>query len=339
MEDNIGLGRAFEMNAASASAGPTFRPRLLERRARLQAAANSVSAAYLNDLLAEVDSALQKIDAGTYGQCETCHDPIDADWLEHNPLARFCLDHLSPAELQAHQQDLELATQIQSTLLPPRKIALEAWDTHYRYVPAGAVGGDYCELTVGDGKSLFFAVGDVAGKGVAASLLMTHLSAIFRSLLSLDLPLHDVVSRANRLFCEGTAPAQYATLVCGRATEDGVELCNAGHCRPLLLQRTGTQRLDATGLPLGLFCTGQYGVNFVRLEAGESLVLYSDGITEARDPMGEEYQEERLIRSLRDHGQAGVDAMTDSVLRDVLRFCDTQPPTDDMTLLILRRRC
>src|SRR6202043_3987103 len=82
------------------------------------------------------------------------------------------------------------------------------WETHYRYQPAGAVGGDYCEIVAsGDGTSLFFAVGDVAGKGVAASLLMTHLSAIFRSLLSLDLPLTDLISRANRLFCESTAPA------------------------------------------------------------------------------------------------------------------------------------
>ena len=76
------------------------------------------------------------------------------------------------------------------------------------------MGGDYCELIVlSNGKSLFFAVGDVAGKGVAASLLMTHLSAIFRSLLSLDLSLTDMISRANRLFCESTAQAHYATLV------------------------------------------------------------------------------------------------------------------------------
>ena len=233
------------MNAASTSVGYTFRPRLLERRARLQAAAGSVSAAYLDDLIAQVDAALGRIDSGSYGLCETCHDEIEADRLESNPLVRFCLDHLSQAELHAHQQDLELATQIQSKLLPPRDVALESWDTEYRYEPVGAVGGDYCDMVVlGDGKSLFFAVGDIAGKGVAASLLMTHLSAIIRSLLSLDLPLAEMVSRANRLFCESTAPAHYATLVCGRATASGVELCNAGHCTPLLLMPHATQRLD-----------------------------------------------------------------------------------------------
>jgi phosphoserine phosphatase RsbU/P len=217
--------------------------------------------------------------------------------------------------------------------------AMECWDTQYRYEPVGAVGGDYCELIVlEDGKSLFFAVGDVAGTGVAASLLMTHLSAIFRSLLSLDLSLADLVSRANRLFCESTAPAHYATLVCGRTTALGVELCNAGHCTPLLLRRDATHRLDATGLPLGLFCGGQYTVRHLSLGAGESLVLYSDGITEAQDPAGDEYQEERLIHSLRDHSEQGAEAMADSVLRDVARYRQTRPPADDMTLLIVRRR-
>jgi phosphoserine phosphatase RsbU/P len=330
---------AIEMASASASTGYAYRPQLIERRARLEAASASVSAAYLADLIAEIDSALGRIDAGSFGLCETCHDAIEADRLEGNPLVRFCLDHLSQAEMLAHQQDLDLATQIQSKLLPPRDIALESWDTQYRYAPVGAVGGDYCELiALGDGKSLFFAVGDVAGKGVAASLLMTHLSAIFRSLLSLDLALGDMVSRANRLFCESTAPAQYATLACGRATADGVELCNAGHCAPLLLQRDATRRLDPNGLPLGLFCGGEYTVKRISLGDGESLVLYSDGITEAQDPDGEEYQEARLIRSLRDRVEQGAGAMADSVLRDVAQFRQTRPPVDDMTLLIVRRR-
>jgi sigma-B regulation protein RsbU (phosphoserine phosphatase) len=316
-----------------------FRPQLLQRRARVQAASRSIAAADLNYLIAEIDAALQRIDNGSYGLCETCHDSIEADRLERNPLIRFCLDHLSEGELRAHQQDLELAMQIQAKLLPPRGIALEKWDTHYRYEPAGAVGGDYCELIVlGDGQSLFFAVGDVAGKGVAASLLMTHLNAIFRSLLSLDLPLADVISRANRLFCESTAEAHYATLVCGRATERGVELCNAGHCTPLLLRQEATERFDATGLPLGLFCGGRYTVRHINLEEGDGLALYSDGITEAQNPEGNEYGEERLIRSLRDHFGQDAGAMADGVLRDVARFRGARPPNDDTTLLIVRRR-
>jgi sigma-B regulation protein RsbU (phosphoserine phosphatase) len=247
------------------------------------------------------------------------------------------LDHLTRAELRAHQYDLDLAMQIQSNLLPAKDIALEYWDTQYRYEPAGAVGGDYCELIALDSKSVFFAVGDVAGKGVAASLLMAHLSAIFRSLLSLDLSLTDLVSRANQLFLENTDPAHYATVVCGRATPDGIELCNAGHCTALLLRKGATQRLGATGLPLGLVRGAQYTLRRLSLDVGDSLILYSDGITEAQDPAGDEYKEERLVISLRKHFDQGADAMADNVLRDVARFCKTSPPADDLTLLIVRR--
>ena len=170
------------MNSASPSAAYLLRPQILERRARLEAAATtSASAAYVHDLLAEVDAALERIEKGTFGLCETCHDSIEADRLAADPMVRFCLDHLSRREQRLHEQDLELANQIQTRLLPKSDLVLERWETHYHYAPLGPVGGDYCEVTASqDGKSVFFAVGDVAGKGVAASLLMTHLSAILR---------------------------------------------------------------------------------------------------------------------------------------------------------------
>ena len=327
------------MNPASAALIHELRPKIIERRARLEAAARSVSAEYVNDLLAEIDTALRRIDSGSYGLCETCHDPIEVDRLERNPLERFCLDHLTADELRAHEQDLELATQIQSSLLPARDISTRDWKTHYRYEPAGVVGGDYCEIvSLNDGKSLFFAVGDVAGKGVAASLLMTHLSAIFRSLLSLSLPLAEVISRANRLFCESTPSTHYATLAAGLATEQGVDLCNAGHCSPLLLRRGGTDRIEATGLPLGLFCDCRHTVRHIPLAPGDSLVLYTDGITEAQDPAGNQYDEERLIRSLHSHTMRDPLGMVEGLLADVARFCDTQPRQDDITLLVVHRR-
>ena len=247
----------------------------------------------------------KRIDHSAYGLCEVCHEPIEADCLCRNPLARLCLDHLSSQELKAHAQDLELATQIQAGLLPGRDTVTESWETHYRYEPAGVVSGDYCEIAA-SGDSQFFALGDVAGKGVAASLLMTHLSAIFRSLRSLEMPFTEVISRANRLFCESTPATHYATMVAGQTTARGANLCNAGHCRPLLLRRHGTERIDSTGLPLGLFCNGRYAFREIRMDPGDSLILYSDGITEAQDPEGTLYEEERLIQALRSHANEGV---------------------------------
>jgi sigma-B regulation protein RsbU (phosphoserine phosphatase) len=326
------------MITASPSLIRDFRPRIIEKRARLQAAAQAVSAEYLGELLAEVDAALQRIDDGTYGICEACHDTIEADRLQQNPLVRFCLDHLSTEQRRAHEQDLELATEIQSRLLPARDITAGAWGTHFRYQPAGVVGGDYCEIVPSnDVASLFFAMGDVTGKGVAASLLMSHLSAIFRSLLLLNLPLAEMIMRANRLFCESTPVTHYATLVAGRTTGSGVDLCNAGHCSPLLLRRDGTERVDSTGLPLGLFCDSQYTIRHVALDLRDKLVLYSDGITEAQDPGGEAYEEDRLIGSLRAQVEENAGVLVDAVLGDVACFRRGAPQQDDMTLLVLWR--
>jgi sigma-B regulation protein RsbU (phosphoserine phosphatase) len=326
------------MTPATAAAASLLRPQILARRARLEAAAASVSADYVRDLLAEVDAALERIDAGTYGLCESCHDTIEADRLQANPMVRFCLDHLNATERNAHQQDLDLATQIQTRLLPPCSFALKEWDTHYHYEPVGAVGGDYCEVTaLEDDGSLFVAVGDVSGKGVAASLLMTHLSAILRSLLSLRLPLAELMSRANRVFCESTLSNHYATLVCGRATARGVELCNAGHCPPLLLRRDAIERPPSAGLPLGLFCGSLYPVIEVSLAEGESLVLYSDGLSEAENAEGGEFGEAGLSHSLRRHFGGSAKALADGVMQDVGQFRGACRPTDDLTLLVVRR--
>src|ERR1700738_4408323 len=113
------------MNPTMATTSYTFRPQLGEEGSRLLAASCSVSEDYLNHLIAEVDAALERIEAGSFGRCETCNDPIEADRLELNPLCRFCLDHLSQAELACHQEDLDLATQIQSRLLPKRNISFD----------------------------------------------------------------------------------------------------------------------------------------------------------------------------------------------------------------------
>jgi sigma-B regulation protein RsbU (phosphoserine phosphatase) len=328
------------MAGTSPTAVSILRPQILDRRRRLEAAATAVSSPHLDALLAEVDAALDRIDKGLYGLCETCHEPIETERLFADPLVRVCLDHLSEAERRAHEGDLELAARIQAKLLPPRALPLEGWETHYQYEAAGPVGGDYCEVMTQDNdRSFFFAVGDVAGKGIAASLLMTHLSATLRSLLSLSLPMPEVMSRANRLFCEGTLASHYATLVCGRVAEDhGVEICNAGHCPPLIVGDGGVQRVESPGLPLGMFCHGEYPGMKIAVASGESLVLYTDGVTEARDPEGNEFGEDRLIGALSRHSGLGAQDLTDVVLSDLSHFRRGAPAADDLTLLVIRRR-
>ncbi len=318
-----------------------LRNELQERRQRLEAAlAGSGENATLAQLLQEVDAALERMGSGTYGICETCHDPIEKDRLIADPLVRYCLDHLTPAQQHALEEDLELASRIQRGLLPPQGLRLADWHVHYHYEPAGLVSGDYCDLIHSENRNgeLYFLLGDVAGKGVAASMLMSHLHAMFRSLTSVGLPLDQLVGLANRVFCESTTAGQYATLVCGRAGRSGeVELCNAGHLPALLVRRGEVVRIEATGLPVGLFSNGQYSVKKVKLGAGDSLFLYTDGVTETRDRSGTEYGVERLAKFISQRDGLAPEALTASCLKELKAFSAGAPKTDDLTIMVLRR--
>jgi sigma-B regulation protein RsbU (phosphoserine phosphatase) len=314
---------------------------LLDRRQRLEAAIGELGDnAHLVRLLQEVDAALERMDQGTYGLCDVCHEPVEAGRLLADPLVRNCLDHLTPDEQRALEQDLSLASQIQSTLLPQQHLSLNGWEICYHYEAAGSVSGDYCDLvnSESEGKDLFFFFGDVSGKGVAASMLMAHLHAIFRSLTTIGLPLDQLVERANRVFCESTMSTHYATLVCGKVGQSGeMEICNAGHCPPLLVRGGEIIRLEATGLPVGLFGDGPYSVKKEQLARGDSLILYTDGLSEARNGLYDEYGVERLSHLVRDHHELPPQALIQTCLKDLRAFQSGASKTDDLTIMVIRR--
>jgi len=318
-----------------------LRAQLVDRRERLSAAVETFAdSGHLVNLLRQVDAALERMDQGVFGLCEECHESIERDRLLANPLLRFCVDHLDKAQRDALQQDLELASRIQVGLLPSTEFRSRHWEACYHYEPAGAVSGDYCELLApAEGSDrLFFSVGDVSGKGVAASLLMAHLHAIFRSLESADLPLKEIVERANRIFCGSTIPSAFATLVCGRAGQSGeVEICNAGHCPPLVFPDGAGARVEATGLPLGLFASGEYRVHKLRLRPNQGLLLYTDGLTEATNTAGEEFGAGRLSDFLDRHSHLPAPELVRSCRRALLEFTGTAPAKDDVTIMIVRR--
>jgi len=316
-----------------------FRSQLIERRGRIEAVRNSAGESPdLARLLGEVDAALERMERGTYGLCETCHDPVERDRLMADPLVTLCIDHLNAGQRRALEHDLELASAIQARLLPTRDLAAHGWNVHYRYQPAGPVSGDFCDLAADGGERLFFAVGDVAGKGVAASLLMSHLHATFRTLLEPGAPAAGMVERANRLFCASTLASHYATAVCGFAHRSGeIEIANAGHCPPLVLRCGTLETVPATGLPLGLFSDSSYSAARLRLEPGDSLILYTDGVTEARNPADKEYGPERLAALLSGCTQTHPRALATAWLKDFDAFLDGARQSDDVTLMVLGR--
>lgn len=317
-----------------------MREQLLERRVRLEtAAADDGEAAQIRHLLEEVDAALARIDDATYGICQVCQDPVEAERIFADPLVCVCLGCLSTTQRRALEEDLELAANIQAGLLPPRALAHDGWQISYHYEAASLVSGDYCDVVRADDGSLYFMLGDVAGKGVAASLLMSQLHAMFRALIPVGLPLSHLVARASRIFCESTLPTHYATLVTGRADASGeVEICNAGHLPPLHLRREGSATLiEATGLPVGIFCNEEFTSTKFDMSPGDTLFLFTDGLSESRDTAGEEYGTTRLMNLLCRRQDLLPDELIRACLGDLSDFCAGTPKHDDLTVMALRR--
>jgi sigma-B regulation protein RsbU (phosphoserine phosphatase) len=340
------MARSSEAEAGDMSeVGETYIREQLEKRreelnAAVSAAAPAVATAPLLELLGEVDSALRRLDDGTYGICTECHDTVEKDRLLADPLVTLCLDHLTSDEQRALERDLELAARVQRGLLPQTNLRHQDWRVHYQYKPAGMVSGDYCDLIspAAEDGDLFFLLGDVAGKGVAASLLMTHLHAMFRSLACVDMALDKLLEMANSVFCRSTIAGQYATLICGRAGRRGeIEIASAGHLAALVCGKDGVRQINSTGVPLGMFATSRYTIQRVRMERGDSLLLYTDGISEAANSSGEEYGAARLSKiASGKHGWVPQE-LAAACMKDVQIHSGGGKQADDQTLMVIHR--
>jgi phosphoserine phosphatase RsbU/P len=309
---------------------------LEKRKQRLETA---IAIAPQNDdltgLLREVDSALERFAAGTYGLCEECHDSVERDRLLCDPLIRYCLDHLTKTEREALQRDLDLASQLQRKLLPPGDLCAAGWETSYHYAPVGPVSGDYCDLFASDGQ-LYFVLGDVSGKGVAASMRMTQLHALFRSLVGMGMPLAEIIAHVNCFLSSSSLAGQYATLVCGQAKRTGeVEFFNAGHLPVIVTRPGGAQRFEFTGLPLGMFPDVAFHSTSLQLNAGDTLFLYTDGLSEARRAE-DEYGLDRIANLALVQAARSPAELISAFLQDLRTFADGLP-MDDLTLLAIRR--
>src|SRR6267378_6447175 len=324
------------MSAAIQATTPDLRTDLINWRERLEASArNSADTTQLSGLLREVTAAIERLGQEGYGVCQVCHDLIGQAAMNIDPLAKTCLSCFTPEQLNELEKDLDRAWLIQGELLPKQNLKFNGWEVSYHYEPAGPVSGDYCDLVSLDNGDLYFLIGDVSGKGVAASLLMSRLHAIFRSLISAQPGVSSLVEKANHLFGDNTMRPYYATLVCGKASANGqVEICNAGHCPPLFIHDGIATPIAATGLPVGMFCQERYESAHFKLTKGDRLLLYTDGLSEARDRTNQEYGD-RMQTFLGGCANLPAATVVNRVVQDMREFSSQSPVADDLTVMAI----
>src|SRR5216684_937992 len=240
---------------------------------------------------------------------------------------------------QLHQQKNEIAEAlaIQQGLLPKAIPQLSGYEITGAWQPAHSVGGDYYDVLPFGGETLGLCIADVAGKGMAAALLMSNLQAAVRGLASLSVAPDLLCRRLNSLIYRNTANDRFITFF--YAQLDGhtrrLAYVNAGHNAPFVLRSGGShERLQEGGTVLGVFASPDYELGSAQLCPGDRVVLFTDGVTEARNAAGEEFGEARLLRLLEDHRALSADDLQAKILAAAGEFSGGRWQ-DDATLLVL----
>ena len=238
-------------------------------------------------------------------------------------------------------QEMEIAKQVQAKLFPQTLPPLRTLDYAGICLPARPVGGDYYDFLDLGRDRLGLVVGDVAGKGIAAALLMANLQANLRSQCAIasDQPQRFLRS-ANKLFYENTIESAYATLFFAEYADTlrRLRYANCGHVSALLLRSNGAlERLNSTCTVLGLFKEWDCALAECQLFPGDTLALYTDGITESFSASGEEFGEHRLSGALRSHFELPAPALLEAIVHAVRSF-SPQEQHDDITLIVAKCR-
>lgn len=242
-------------------------------------------------------------------------------------------------ELEARERELKTAKGIQMSFVPSRPLAVGGWEIRGHVEPASDVGGDAYDYFMGEGGRLCFAIGDVSGKGVPAALLMSNVQASLRAFCDGREAIPGAIRHINTSVAR-SANGKFVTLFYGELDPGGTRLrfVNAGHNYPLLRRADGSvEYLKEGGLPLGLFDGTDYVEGETAFGAGDALLLYSDGVTEARDAAGRDYGDDRLLALW---GSLGTHAPAEAIERlmsDVVAFRGDAPQSDDITLVTLGR--
>ncbi|HEY4640988.1 MAG TPA: SpoIIE family protein phosphatase [Thermoanaerobaculia bacterium] len=262
-------------------------------------------------------------------------------------IARFAAVKLETTRLREEsiakakfEEELKTAYVIQSRLLPATLPQLDGYEFAGTNKPCRTVSGDYYDVIVRPDGRIYFVIADVSGKGITAALVMTSLATAFSIFTRNDPTPAELVRELNVTLVPKTAPTKFATLFAGLLdpSTGRVDYTNAGHVPPLVVGRDGVQQLKTTDMVIGLFPAAQYRNQSVTLAPGDSLVLFTDGVTEAENQDEEQLGLDPVAMLLTPLHGTTASALLESIEKHVQSFTSEAPAGDDVTMLALTRR-
>ncbi len=247
--------------------------------------------------------------------------------------------HEQLIEKKRLEGQLEVARQVQLELLPAKDPQLEGYDISAYNFPTEEVSGDYYDWVKIFDDQIGLVIADVSGKGVPAALLMAFLRASLRAATHIGYSPHVSMAKVNYLLWESIERNQFVTAFYGilDVTNRTLSYTNAGHNPPLLLTADGQHQFVERGsLPLGMFKDTRYHEYYQTIQPGEMLVLYTDGVTEAQNPEGEEYGRDRLARAVKVNRKLSARELIKAVHKEVIDWTDGKGATDDVTFFVIK---
>lgn len=239
------------------------------------------------------------------------------------------------------QEEMQVACEIQLDLLPKSNPNIKGYQIAGTSIPAKDVGGDYFDFIKIDDNHLTFCLGDISGKGIPAAILMSNLQATLRGQTLMNKGCKECVSFANDILYHNTAPTKFATLFYAilDSSNNEVTYCNAGHNDPLLISDGNKiSKLSTGGIVVGVQPFIPFEEAKIPLNNNDTLVVFSDGITEAMNSKEEEFGDERLQAVLTENRNESAEKLIQIILKEVKHHAGNQPQMDDMTIVVIKRK-
>ncbi|MFH1185330.1 MAG: SpoIIE family protein phosphatase [Chloroflexota bacterium] len=287
-----------------------------------------------------IDQSLEKIRGGTFGVCEVCHEQVDDVLLKMDYTATVCLSHFTEQELRQLESELELSQVVQRGLLPQQAPSIPGLSIAAFSRPAQIVSGDYFDFVQFKDGAHGIVMADVSGHGVSAGMLMSSLQTAFHTLVPLsDSPL-DVLERINHLYAHNISFTTFVTIFFGRLDHSTrlFSYGSAGHNSGYLYRASTGEAilLHPTGPAIGLMEGFRVHLEQVELGSGDTLVLYTDGVTEAMNTQSAQWGLDGLAEVIRLNNQLAPEQLIQKILQSVNQFMDGSPLEDDATLVVCR---